>query len=159
MVFSGISCLILGICFVGGDILGSAFGLMPRWNLGLICVFYFAVYAPSFVWPHSLLWVSLVADGLMGRPFCASLGGMVFVWFVATAKRRILKNAPFVFVWGFFLFLNGCFFCVLQALKYALQYPLFFAPTLYSLMGVVGLYPFVTWCLRAILPRPLIDRS
>jgi rod shape-determining protein MreD len=125
-------------------------------SLGLVAVYYWAIYRPDLLPAWAVFAVGLIQDLLGGGPLGVNAAVFLIAWAVIGTQRRLLITGSFALVWAVFLpagafafLLNWLFNCMIEG---ALIQP---EPAVFQYLTTVAVYPCLAW-IFAQAPRAVL---
>ena len=115
-------------------------------SLGIIGVYYWAVYRPDLMPGWAVFLLGLIQDLLGGGPI--GIYALVFLLLITLvgAQRRFLATGSFVFVWAIFLPVAATAFLLIWLL-YCLNLDMLIDPgsVVFQYLTTVAVYPCLAW--------------
>lgn len=115
-------------------------------SLGLVAVYYWAIYRPDLLPAWAVFAVGLIQDLLGGGPLGVNAAVFLIAWAVIGTQRRLLITGSFALVWAVFLpagafafLLIWLFHCMIEG---ALIQP---GPAFFQYLTTVAVYPCLAW--------------
>ena len=115
-------------------------------SLGLIAVYYWAIYRPDLLPAWAVFVVGLIQDLLGGGPLGVNAAVFLIAWAAIGSQRRLLTTGSFMLVWAVFLpvgafafLLIWLFHCLIVG---ALIQP---EPAVFQYLTTVAVYPCLAW--------------